>query len=364
MPCATHACCVAFSGGRDSSLVLAAAVRAAAHEGVAPPIAADLPISVRLRSRASGVAGARARPPRRREPGRHRGDATSSTSSGPVATTELSASRCPVSAERHTSSHSAAAQRRQPARRSRRGRVPRQPVAGSTSTTCLPAGVDLSGATHVDFAVASLPARCAGADPRTSEARRSAVAATEAARERATRSRRRVSNQPLRFDRAIAHEMRSRALLESALASLERLGQRVRCSDRGSACSIDASLLLSRGPEELADGATAQRRCALSRAAVLPDALLVPTRQGGVRHGPSTARRRGASPRSGAEAGSTRRLVDPVALAARLARARPPCSDRSAPPARMASRPRLGERRPTRRSPRRNRPWRPGDFRL
>ncbi len=32
-------CCVAFSGGRDSSLVLAAAVRVAAKEGVPPPIA-------------------------------------------------------------------------------------------------------------------------------------------------------------------------------------------------------------------------------------------------------------------------------------------------------------------------------------
>lgn len=35
-------CCVAFSGGRDSSLVLAAAVRAARREGVAPPIAVTL----------------------------------------------------------------------------------------------------------------------------------------------------------------------------------------------------------------------------------------------------------------------------------------------------------------------------------
>ncbi len=35
-------CCVAFSGGRDSSLVLAAAVRAAARHGCEPPVAATL----------------------------------------------------------------------------------------------------------------------------------------------------------------------------------------------------------------------------------------------------------------------------------------------------------------------------------
>ncbi len=303
-------CCVAFSGGRDSSLVMAASVRAAARARVRAAHRGDHPFRSGVRDRRERVADPRPRSPRRRAPRRDRRHRRARS---------RRADRCAPSFVRRgalfpANSHALAPLvaprgRWKPAARPGRRRASRRPSldaaerrsGASPATPAREISVGWQSPRYRRRTRARMPLG-AGVSIRPHWLRGCGSAAIRRS------DRAHAANEPVRFDRVVPHAARVRTARrrrrESRGVSRMRLVSKHLSSIRG-------SCRRSRAPAEPEAGAIALRRCMRSptvcfrtRSSNRRDKA----RFDAVYFGGAC---RDASPRSGAAAGSTPRWSIP-----------------------------------------------------